>query len=477
MGRAFLVARREYLAYITAWGFWVGLLITPVALALGVFLPSLIESSQPVRYYAVIEQGDTFASELDGYMHERDEDDAREMIRQQASFDPMLDEDDALARFEAGLQSGSSVSEALDSVVPMASIALQDDDYVRVAPPAGSLEALRPYLSGDQLIDGPDGPRPLYAVFILDGGDIVYWSEDVVNDTLVNRANQVLERLARVRTFEEAGVPLEILEQVRANTPLLLVRSPTAVDQTGEVSFADQAPFFISIGFSFLLWLLIFSVVNYLLTGTIEERSNKIFDSLLTSVSLPQLLTGKLFGVLMLSLTLISVWAIIGTGMLISAGDSIPPDIAEGLRQVVSPRLLGPTLISFLLGYLMFGSIFLALGSLCDTIQEAQSLLSPVIIVMMIPLLLLPVSIANPESPILHAATWVPLLTPFLVIVRVPTEPPLWELIAQIAWMAVFTALVIWAATKVYRAGAVHGAGMNEARAWFMGLFGKRSQA
>lgn len=477
MGRAFLVARREYLAYITAWGFWVGLLITPVALSLGMFLPSLIESSQPVRYYSVIESGDSFARELDGYMGERDEDIARDLISQQANFDPTFDPDAALAEFERQVEEGRSTAEALESVVPMGSMALSDDDYIRVPPPARTLEELRPYLSGELEIDGPIGPRPLYAVFVLDGDDIVYWSEDVVNDTLVNRANLVLERLARIRTFEAENVPLEILDRVRENTPLLLVRSPTAVDQSGEVSFADQAPFFISIGFSFLLWLLIFSVVNYLLTGTIEERSNKIFDSLLTSVSLPQLLTGKLVGVLMLSLTLISIWALIGTGMLIAAGDNIPPDIAEGLRQVVSPNLLVPTLISFLLGYLMFGSIFLALGSLCDTIQEAQSLLSPVIIVMMIPLLLLPVSISNPESPILHAATWVPLLTPFLVIVRVPTEPPLWELIAQIVWMGVFTALIIWAATKVYRAGAVHGAGMNEARAWFMGLFGKKAQA
>ena len=477
MGRAFLVARREYLAYITAWGFWVGLLITPVALSLGIFLPSLIENSQPVRYFAVVEASDSFASELDAYMSERDEDDARDMIRQQAVFDPTMDEDEALQLFEAELQAGQSTADALEAVVPMGSIALQDDDYIRVAPPAQTLDDLRPYLSGDLEIDGPIGPRPLYAVFILDGDEIVYWSEDVVNDTLVNRANRVLERLARVRTFEEADVPLEILERVRANTPELTVRSPTALSQTGEVSFADQAPIFISVGFSFLLWLLIFSVVNYLLTGTIEERSNKIFDSLLTSVSLPQLLTGKLFGVLMLSMTLISVWTIIGTGLLISAGDSIPPDVAEGLRQVASPRLIIPTLISFFLGYLMFGSIFLALGSLCDTIQEAQSLLSPVIIVMMVPLLLLPVSIANPESPILHAATWVPLLTPFLVIVRVPSEPPLWELLAQIVWMAAFTALIIWAATKVYRAGAVHGAGLVEARAWFMGLFGKRAQS
>ena len=109
MGRAFLVARREYLAYITAWGFWVGLLITPVALSLGMFLPSLIENSQPVRYYSVIESGDSFARELDGYMGERDEDIARDLISQQANFDPTFDPDAALAEFERQLEEGLSL--------------------------------------------------------------------------------------------------------------------------------------------------------------------------------------------------------------------------------------------------------------------------------------------------------------------------------------------------------------------------------
>ena len=474
MYRAFLVARREYLAYITAWGFWLGLLITPFALSLGVLLPSLIEQTQPVRYYAVIEDGNAFTSALELYEEDGLIEDARAIIRQQASFDPQMQEEVALQAFEDELASGADVVDALTVVAPMAAMALPAEDFLLVDPSARSLDDLRPYLSGDLMIDGPAGPRPLFAVFIMTGDAPVYWSEDVVNDSLASRGRRVLEHMARAETFEAAGVPLEILEQVRLNTPDLLVRSPTSVSQTGEVSFADQAPYFIAIGFSFLLWLLIFSVVNYLLTGTIEERSNKIFDSLLTSVSLPQLLTGKLLGVLMLSLTLISVWATLGTSFIILAQDTIPPDVAAGLSQITSPRLLVPTLISFLLGYLMFGSIFLALGSLCDTIQEAQSLLSPVIIIMMLPLLLLPVAISNPESTLLHWATWVPLLTPFLVIVRIPTEPPLWEVMAQIVWMFSFTALIIWAASKIYRAGAVHGAGMGEARNWFMGLFGRK---
>ena len=71
MGNALLVARREYLAYITAWGFWVGIIFTPLALLLALGLPALIESSQPARYYAVLEDGNTFSDALTEYEAER----------------------------------------------------------------------------------------------------------------------------------------------------------------------------------------------------------------------------------------------------------------------------------------------------------------------------------------------------------------------------------------------------------------------
>ena len=478
MLKAFLVARREYFAYISAWGFWVGLFLTPVALILGITLPSLIQSSIPVRYYAVIESGTEFSTELDAYMMERRDEQIVDLIREQASLLPQVDEADAIAAYEMARSAGIRVEDAVPAALPEAAKnKIADDDFVRVPPPADTLEGLIPYLTGQRLISGPDGERALFAAFIVEEDSVAYWSEDVVNDTLSNRGRRALERIARQQVFAEAGVSDDILDQVLARVLPLNERSPSAISQTGEVSFTDRAPYLIAMGFSFMLWLLIFSVVNYLLTGTIEERSNKIFDALLTSVSLPQLLSGKLLGVLMLSVTLISVWSLSAGTMALLARDAIPGDMLQGLKGVADPRLLIPTLISFVLGYLMFGSMFLALGSLCDTIQEAQSLLSPVIIIMMVPLLLLPVSLTNPDSSILAGLAWVPLLAPFLIILRVPNDPPLWELLAQIGWMAIFTILVLWAASRIYRAGAVDGAGLTDVRRWIAGLFGRKPRA
>ena len=72
------------------------------------------------------------------------------------------------------------------------------------------------------------------------------------------------------------------------------------------------------------------------------------------------------------------------------------------------------------------------------------------------------IAFQDPGSPVIAYASWVPLFTPFLLILRMPQDPPLWEILAQMGLMAATTVLIVWGATKVYRAGAVHGAGVGD---------------
>ncbi|MEO0467276.1 MAG: ABC transporter permease, partial [Pseudomonadota bacterium] len=277
--------------------------------------------------------------------------------------------------------------------------------------------------------------------------------------------------LAQDQVFSANSVPDTVLDQIDSRT-LDVIDKKLNEDGTGgsDVTLADRAPFFVSIGLSFMLWMLIFSVVNYLLMGTIEERSNKIFDTLLTSVKLPHLLAGKLLAVLAVSFTLMSVWSLGGTVLTMAAGSAMPDEartiVGSMVAAALDPAMLIPALISFLLGYLMYGAVFLALGSLCDTIQEAQTLMTPLLVLLMVPLFMAIVAIENPESAILGVMAWIPLFTPFLLILRSSTEPPLWEVLGQLTLMAVATLLILWLAARVYRAGAVHGAGVNDALGW-----------
>ena len=480
----YLVARRDYLGYVQAWGFWLGLLLTPLLLAVAIMAPTWAENSQPTRYYAVIESGDTFSAVLDAELNENRVEMAR-LTLDPASVMGTAEPNEALVTFDAALGEGASIDEALDRAgAPV--IDLPQAGFVRVSAPATTQEAITPYLLGEQLVDTPEGPLPLFAaIFVPDGdGEIEYWSENVTADTLLRRAKSAERTLAERRIFESAGVDPTLLSRASQETRPVTERRarPASAEGGSQVTMADRAPFYASVLMAFMLWFLIFSVVNYLLMGTIEERSNKIFDSLLTSVKLPHMLAGKLLAVLAVALTLMGVWAL-GTTILATAlGSMIDPGIRGPIFTVLGSvgdiQLLLPAMLSFVLGYLMYGAVFLALGSLCDTIQEAQTLMTPLIVMLMVPMFMITVAISDPESPLIAVMSWVPFFTPFLLILRIPTVLPLWEITGLLVLMVAASLLVLWLASRVYRAGAVHGAGVGDVGKWFGKLVpGKKSKA
>ena len=108
----YLVARRDYLGYVSAWGFWLGLLFTPVIIGIFMFAPMLAQNTQPTRYFTVIEQGDAFSNAL------RENLSVGEALLARAMLDPMAVIDDiaseAVESFDAAIESGASVAEAFE---------------------------------------------------------------------------------------------------------------------------------------------------------------------------------------------------------------------------------------------------------------------------------------------------------------------------------------------------------------------------
>ena len=465
MRNTFLVFKRDYLGYVQAWGFWLSIASLPFLMALGFGFAMLAATSTPVRYYSVIEAGTIYTDHIE------------------TEFAKSISIDDLQ---NAG-QNPEATSQAL-SEVASEDTGLSLETYIRIPPPARDVDGLRPYLLGEQLVDGPEGEKPLFAAINVpsDGSDIEYWSEDITVRGLRSTVSRASRAISRQRVFAEANIDPSIIKEADDAALDVLERRIRTVQEQAEtgddVTVADRAPFFASLGLSYMLFFMVFSALQYLTMGTIEERSNKIFDTLLTSVRIPQVLAGKLAAVAGVTLTMMGAWALFASVGVIIGATVLPPEvmepIQEGIAAVITPSIILPTIISFILGYLMYGMVFLALGSLCDTIQEAQTLLSPLMIVLMMPMLMIAVAANDPSSPLISIVSWIPLFTPFMLILRMPTDPPLWEVMAQIGLMALTAFLILWLASKVYRAGAVHGAGMSDAMSWIKGFLpGKKKQA
>jgi ABC-2 type transport system permease protein len=237
-----------------------------------------------------------------------------------------------------------------------------------------------------------------------------------------------------------------------------------------QVTVRQRAPFYAALALAFILWSVVFSVANMLLTGVIEEKSNKILDTLLTSVTPLEMLAGKLLGVAAVSATLFLFWGALGGALLgmaaERAGDSILGQVAAAFLE---PRLIAAFAVGFVAGYLMYGAIFLALGSLCESIQEAQTLLGPVALVLAMPMLLITPALDNPNAPIVEAASWVPLFTPFLLLIRAPSGLGWIEIAGMGVLMIAAVAIVLALAARVFRAGVVDQLSLSS-------LFGKKAK-
>ncbi|MEZ5999366.1 ABC transporter permease [Hyphomonas sp.] len=459
MRNIYLVFRRDYLGYVKAWGFWLSLAAVPALMLIGSMFALFAAQSSPVRYYTVIEPGQLYAEAIDA-----------EFARNEAAAKA----EDLAEQMQ--LPEGAMNNGAMQT--------LRERKFIAVAPPAGSIDGLRPYLLGERFVSGPLGEKPLFAAFILseDGQTLEYWSDDVNINTLRYEAEDAVRRLARKHALEAAGLDPDFIQNAddaAVEVPARRIRSVAEQESAGaEVTLADKAPVFVAGALAYFLWLMVFSIIQYLLMGTIEERSNKIFDTLLTSVRMPELLAGKLLAVFAVTSTMMLVWGLFtlsGSAFLATQVPGAGSMITPFLAAAGSPQILLPALVSFVLGYIMYGMIFMALGSLCDTIQEAQTLLSPMMILLMLPMFAIFIAFQDPGSPVVDFATWIPVFTPFLLILRMPHDPPMWEVATQMGLMVVTTLAVLWVSVRVYRAGAVNGASIGDLGKMLKGMGRKKS--
>jgi len=227
-----------------------------------------------------------------------------------------------------------------------------------------------------------------------------------------------------------------------------------------KVRGSDKALKYAPIAFVYILWMAVFIAAQMLLTNTVEEKSNRIIEVLLSSVSPSQLMNGKIYGIALTGLTVVGSWAmflIVG----VKLAPLIFPDssaiIAEyGLDQIVSnPLYLISFLGYFLSGYLFYAAILVAIGSVCNSLKEAQNLMQPVILALMVPLATMFPIANDPNGTLAKVMTYIPIYTPFAMMNRAGGPPPAWEWIASSALILVSLWIAFRGAAKVFRIGVL----------------------
>lgn len=443
MNRTLLIARREYAAYAKTVGFWLSLLAFPLFAVLGGAVPILMRTSEPVRAVVVIEES-PLAGGLAGAVQDalRLDQERREERRREAA------EKAEKAGGKAGTDAAGDALRRLSA--PRMRIIDTPADLAAAAP--GDRETLVRHYLGD---DAPEAEQ-LDSVVLLnraaDGKPTArVWTRRATDDTVEDFVRAALKDANRREVFGGAGIDAGVVEAAERFRPDVTALSPRSASG-GEVSFRDQLPGIIGLASGFLLWSLVITGASILLNSVMEEKSNKILEVLLSSASATEILAGKVLGVAMLTATVMLAWGGIGAIGLISGLPQYAGMVAEVLLH---DGLIGYFLAYAVGGYLMYAVLFAAIGAFCETPRDAQTLMGPIMMILVVPIIVMQMALQTPDAPIVRILSWAPFFTPFLMSARAPSGPPMIEIIGTMAGMFAFAALMIWVAGRAFRAGAL----------------------
>ena len=230
-----------------------------------------------------------------------------------------------------------------------------------------------------------------------------------------------------------------------------LMESPDASvrrlsEDGSEAKESVAARLLMPLGFMMLVWIATFSSGQYLLTATIEEKSNKVMEVILSAVSPMQLLTGKILVYAMVSALIVGVYGSVGLAGLAAAA----------MADLVSPWSLALLAVYFVMAYAFVATMMAGAGSAVNDLQEAQSLLTPIMLVLTLPLLLFMPVTDHPNGWIATTMSFVPPAIPFIMALRLAAsgDPvPAWQVVATIVWGFAWVGVFLWAGAKVFRVG------------------------
>ncbi|MFB6320714.1 ABC transporter permease [Saccharicrinis sp. FJH54] len=232
---------------------------------------------------------------------------------------------------------------------------------------------------------------------------------------------------------------------------------------------------------AFIIYMFIFMYGVQVMRGVIEEKTNRIVEVIVSSVKPFQLMMGKVIGLALVALTQFLLWVIL-SGVLISvirllilpdmphdgntqmqllnAAQEMPQgagaDVVRFMSKIYSFNLyqiLSFFIVYFIGGYLLYAALFAAIGSAVDNDTDTQQFMLPVTIPMVFALYVAISAINNPHGPLAFWCSLIPFTSPIVMMVRIPFEVPLWQLLVSVSLLILTFIGMIWVAARIYRTG------------------------
>lgn len=397
------IMMREFRDQVKKKSFIIGTILTPVIMAALAFLPSILATSQK-------DEGATFAFvDVDAGVTDR-----------------------FLATMTDTFPSGESVYNVIvykttESELPELRLTLDE---------LTESDSLDFYLIVDSTI--------------FDDEQAEYHAKSFGSVQRAGRIERWLSRIVIERRLEARGLSEDDADALMASVDLNYSRIGEPEDaQSAKDAFLSE--YLGTLLFILIMFGTVFGYGQQLMRVVLEEKSSKVIEILVSSVTPFQLMTGKILGLGAVTILQVSLWILMGIGVFVGFGDVA---IVSQSAASISVYFIVMFVVYLILGYFFFSAVFAILGAVVSSEKDAQQFMFPIIMIFMIPIMIQIMIMNNPNALIVKLLSIIPPFSLSIMIARLRVIPPAtWEVALSVALLILATLGVAWLAARIFRVG------------------------
>ena len=333
-----------------------------------------------------------------------------------------------------------------------------------------------------------------------DNFGVLYIGEDVVNnpnniqlytnssssmlieDSITDQIEEIIES-ERLKEYNISDLK-QILDTIEVNISLSTFRN----DKEEQTASSSAASSLIGIILGFVLYFFLVIYGSIVMQSIIEEKSSRVLEVLVSTVRPFDMMMGKILGVAAVAATQIIVWGVLimaisallvpavmpddilasveavkgGADVMAMASSGVDVEMVTALASITNTgyiaKIVGLLLVFMIGGFLLYAAMYAAVGASVDNAQDAQQLTTPITIPIILAFIILTMVMNDPNSPLVVWCSMIPFTSPIVMMGRIPSGIPTWEIALSIALLYGTFILMVWIAGKIYRVGIfMHG--------------------
>lgn len=313
----------------------------------------------------------------------------------------------------------------------------------------------------------------------------IFYKEKPKGSSISYMETQIAKVIENKKLEDLHNLSLDQISGLRPNVQIV----PNKVTSDGKSEeTADGVASLLGFILAFFIYFFIFLFGVQVMRGVIEEKSNRIVEVIISSVKPFQLMMGKIVGIALVAITQFLIWVVLSTAIIggaqqffkeelkaaqteqVKKMESVTPSDSKSsessdqssefiarlsgqLSMINFPLVLGAFLFYFIGGYLLYGSLFAAIGSAVDNETDTQQFMVPVTIPLILAIAMAQVAIENPDGTLAFWGSMIPFTSPIIMMIRIPVGVAYWEIILSMGLLIATFIASTWVAGKIYRTG------------------------